>query len=408
MHTLFRNRAFLAVTSGHFSVDVLNSTVPVLLAVLAKPLSLSYAEIGLALTLYTLLGALSQPLFGWLADRAEGRQVNAVMLAGGGVAWMALCYTAVALSTGWSTLLPFLLLAALGSGLFHPIGTATAAAAHPAQAGSATSVFFFCGQIGLALGPVLGGWLYSRIGMLGMLPLCAMALLPAALLLMPGAAPASRPKTARRAATAGAGRLWLAATVAFVVLVALRSSIQATYTAFLPTLFQDRGWDPAIYGLLAGSFMLTAAFGNVITGVLADRVGMRAATVVPLLLSVPAGLLCLWAPTTAIAFAGCGLAGLLIGGQHSVLVVHAQRLIPTQQGFASGLILGFTFASGAIGTWLGGIVANQVGLLVVMQVITLLGLPAAALALTLPGRIVARPAPPVTVEASGEPLRTLR
>lgn len=409
MHTLFRNRAFLAVTAGHFSVDVLNSTGPVLLAVLAVPLELSYAEIGLALTLYTLLGALSQPLFGWLADRAPaGGRVNAVMLAGCGVAWMALCYTLVALSTRWTTLLPLLLLAALGSGLFHPIGTATAAAVHPTRAGSATSIFFFCGQIGLALGPVLVGWLYSRVGLLGMLPLCGMALLPAVLLLTtPGITAAARPSSTRRVSTTSSGRLWLVATIAFVVLVALRSSIQATYTAFLPKLFDDRGWDPAVYGMLAGSFMLTAAFGNVITGMIADRVGMRAATVVPLLLSVPAGLLCLWAPTTLIAFFGCGLAGLLIGGQHSVLVVHAQRLIPTQQGFASGLILGFTFASGAIGTWLGGLVANQVGLLLVMQTITLLGLPAAALALMLPGRTVPRAAP-VVVDAGVEPLRTLR
>ena len=37
--------------------------------------------------------------------------------------------------------------------------------------------------------------------------------------------------------------------------------------------------------------------------------------------------------------------------------------------------------------WLGGLAADQVGLLPVMQVITLLGMPAALLALTLPGRV---------------------
>jgi FSR family fosmidomycin resistance protein-like MFS transporter len=53
---------------------------------------------------------------------------------------------------------------------------------------------------------------------------------------------------------------------------------------------------------------------------------------------------------------------------------------------ASGLILGFTFASGAIGTWFSGIIADVIGLETVMIGVTLLGLPAAALALTLPGR----------------------
>jgi MFS transporter, FSR family, fosmidomycin resistance protein len=118
----------------------------------------------------------------------------------------------------------------------------------------------------------------------------------------------------------------------------------------------------------------------------ADRFGMRAAVIWPLLLSIPAGLLCILAPSVWGAFVGCALAGLLVGGQHSVLVVHAQRLLPVQQGFAAGLILGFTFASGAIGTWLAGRSADALGLATVMQWATWCAVPCIVLALTLPGR----------------------
>ena len=395
MLTIFRSRLFAAVASGHFMVDVLNSTGPVLMAVLAAPLGLSYGQIGLALTLYTFAGSLSQPPFGWLADRFRGRPA---LLAGVGTAWMALCLGLMALQHTWSLILPFFLLAALGSGLFHPIGTSTAGAVNRARAGSATSLFFFSGQIGLAIGPALGGRLFEASGSLGMLPLCAAALVPAALLALAPAAPAAPHEEHRASGTAARAAGWLVA--AFVALVAVRSSIQAAYTAFLPTLFAGRGWDASDYGALAGTFMLAAAIGNVVTGELADRYGMRAATVWPLLLGVPAGLVCLWAPTPATAFVACALAGLLIGGQHSVLVVHAQRLLPARQGFAAGLILGFTFAAGGIGTWLGGLAADRVGLLAVMQAITLLGVPAALLALTLPGR--RRPAPAM-VEAEAFP-----
>jgi FSR family fosmidomycin resistance protein-like MFS transporter len=257
-----------------------------------------------------------------------------------------------------------------------------------ARAGSATSLFFFSGQLGLAIGPTLGGRLFGIGGSIGILPLCALALIPAGLMLLAPALPAAPPATRKSAQGAlEAGGLLIAA---FIALVAIRSSIQAAYTAFLPTLFAERGWDSAWYGALSGMFMLAAALGNVGTGVLADRVGMRVATVAPLLLSVPAGLVCLWAPTPAAAFAACALAGLLVGGQHSVLVVHAQRLLPAKQGFAAGLILGFTFAAGGIGTWLGGLAADRYGLLVVMQAITLCAIPSALLALTLPGRPAAR------------------
>ncbi len=391
MLSIFRNRLFVAVASGHFAVDVLNSVGPVLMAVLAQPLGLSYGQIGLALTLYTFAGALSQPLFGLLADRFRGRPV---FLAGLGAVWMVLCFGAMAFQTSWALILPFFLLASFGSGLFHPIGTATASMVNRARAGSATSLFFFSGQLGLAIGPALAGRLFGFGGALGMLPLCLLALLPAGLMLAAPAlppAPAAEPRTGGAAAPRAAGLI----VAAFVLLVAVRSSIQAAYTAFLPTLFAERGWSAAWYGALAGTFMLAAAIGNVISGELADRHGMRMATVGPLLLGVPAGLVCLLAPTPLTAFLACALAGLLIGGQHSVLVVHAQRLLPVRQGFAAGLILGFTFAAGGIGTWLGGLAANQQGLLPVMEAITLLGAPAALLALTLPGR-APRPHVPAT------------
>ena len=152
MLTLFRNRLFLAVASGHFVVDTLNSIVPVLLAVLAGSLDLTNGQIGLALTLFTFAGSLSQPLFGWLADRFHGRPT---LLAGAGTAWIALWFFGVTLAHSWPLLLACLLIGVLGSGLFHPIGTSAAAAAHPKRAGSATALFFFCGQIGLALGPLI-------------------------------------------------------------------------------------------------------------------------------------------------------------------------------------------------------------------------------------------------------------
>jgi MFS transporter, FSR family, fosmidomycin resistance protein len=66
--------------------------------------------------------------------------------------------------------------------------------------------------------------------------------------------------------------------------------------------------------------------------------------------------------------------------------------LPARQGLAAGLILGFTFAAGGVGTWIGGITADWFGLLPVMQAITALGLPTALLALTLPGRTGAVPA----------------
>jgi FSR family fosmidomycin resistance protein-like MFS transporter len=396
---MLRNRMFLAATSGHFAIDVLNSTGAVLLAVLKDPLGLSYGQIGMALTAYTLIGSLSQPLFGWLSDRARGRTM---LLGAVSVVWMAACYALVALAPSWAMLLPFFLLAPLGSGLFHPVGTATAGSAVPERAATATSLFFFSGQSGLALGPFVAGALVGSFGAPGLLPLTALALVPAGLLMLAWRDEGSLVARQKKAQAPAARRVWTPTAIAlvagFIVLVAVRSSIQAVYQAYLPQLFQSRGWSPALFGLMAGVFMAAGAVGQIVTGGFADRYGMRAAVVLPLVLSIPAGLLCLLTPSAALAFVACALAGFLVGGQHSVLVVHAQQLLPVKQGFAAGLILGFTFATGAIGTWFAGQLADTRGLQTVMVWMTFLSLPAALLALTLPGR--RRPTPVVTPEVA--------
>lgn len=395
---MFRNRLYLGIVSSHFVVDMLNSINGVLLAVLSVPLGLSNTDITTAITLYVLVAAVAQPVFGWLTDRVpdEGGAVNrlTLYLVGISVLWMGFFFGLIAFTPTWGLLLVFFGFAALGSGLFHPIGTAYSSVVHAGSANMATAVFFLCGQMGLAFGPIMGGLLFDRVGSLGVLPMAVLAVVPAGLM---WSAAQQRPASAAAAPAvlpAAAGQNWgqilrgmlTLVVLAFIVLVAMRSSIQAVYQFLLPKLFEDRGWQPSLYGLLAGIYMGTAAVGNVLVGKLADRFGMRAVTVVSLLASVPVGLLFLSTSSVLLIFAACALVGFLTGGQHSILVVHAQRLLPVRKGLAAGLILGFTFGSGTLGAWLCGFAADTYSLQNAMLAVVLLGIPAALLALLLPGR----------------------
>jgi MFS transporter, FSR family, fosmidomycin resistance protein len=68
---------------------------------------------------------------------------------------------------------------------------------------------------------------------------------------------------------------------------------------------------------------------------------------------------------------------------HSILVVLAQRQVPGGMALASGLILGFMFSSGALGTLFSGFLADIWGLTLVFHLNGLIALTAAILALTL-------------------------
>ena len=77
IHFLLRDGYFLALSLNHFAVDLLNSQRSILLVYLAPYLGLDNSDIGLVALGYDMLASLTQPLFGWLADRIEKRFVMA-------------------------------------------------------------------------------------------------------------------------------------------------------------------------------------------------------------------------------------------------------------------------------------------------------------------------------------------
>ena len=105
--SLLSNRSFLATSLAHFAVDLLNSTRPVILVFLSVPLGLTNTLIGLIGTIYTLANSLSQPLFGYLADRYGIRPL--VFL---GVIWMSIMFGLAVVIEG-KVALVFLILAAV-------------------------------------------------------------------------------------------------------------------------------------------------------------------------------------------------------------------------------------------------------------------------------------------------------
>lgn len=358
--SLLRDRAFLAAAAAHFGVDLINSQKALILAFLSAPLGLSNALIGLINTLYTLSASLSQPVFGELADRFGPRWVAA-----GGALWLGGLFGAAVLAQGyWS--LGLLVLAALGSAAFHPAGALEASLVGRRGVGSgettATSVFFLFGQTGLSLGPALGGPILDRWGMPGLL-LLLLVVLPVGVnagLGIPGLSTSG---------AAGDGRAgerqrtsWRRGLLAaFVVLAAFRSWVQFNFMVFLPKYYADLDYRPALYGLIAALFMGAGALGNVSGGWLGDRYDRRRIVIGSLLGAVLPIALFPGLGSSSWAYVLAPLVGLLVGASHSIIVVTAQDMMPDRMGAASGLVLGFMFASASVGTLLSGWIADRYG-----------------------------------------------
>lgn len=379
--SFIRERPFLAVAITHFFVDVLNSSRTLLVAILAINLDLSNAQVGMALLLYNVGSSLSQPLFGWLADR-----VGARWLVTGGMGWMMAFYALAATAGDWPALIA-LTVAGLGSGAFHPTGTMVASQISDTQRTRATSVFFMSGQLGLFMGPVLTGLLlgvYGRPGYL-ILPLLSFTAFMSGwqwLVQKSVHAHAEEKVIAKTAVTApplAAARK----TILLAIIVLAGSTVSISATNFAPKLFTELGLSPASVGWLSGLFMMGSAVGGVVGGTLGDRVAGKwviilgtLGSVLPVYFYIPAA--------GAVRFILLLLAGFFAGMPHSILVLMVQSLLPRRQAMASGLALGFMFFSGSVGSYVLGIIADSVGLGAALQATAVLPVIAALCALFLP------------------------
>lgn len=359
-----RNRTLLGVAIGHGAHDAWYGVAPILLASLSAGLGLANQDIALMLLLYQSLSSITQPFFGSLAERIGGRP-----LAVASILWTTLLFSGTLFVESKILLGVLIFLAGLGSGAWHPQGTANATMAGGARWGAtAASTFFLGGTVGSAfLGSALGGWLlgtYDRRALLVISAITVLLALTAVRAWVPRwlAVPKRAAANPRSAAGSGTRRAFWGLLALLLVATALRSFAQHAVNTFVPKFQQDMGVSPNVYGLLMSLNLFGAAVGGVAGAYLADRVGMRRILVITLLLGGGALFVFMQNSSSLLGYAAFVLAGLFYGPSHTLLVVSGQRQFPDKMAMMSGFFLGFTFVSGAGGAWVLGLLADRHGL----------------------------------------------
>jgi FSR family fosmidomycin resistance protein-like MFS transporter len=376
--SIIRNRPLITLALGHLTIDLYAGLLPVLFPLLSKEYDLDLATVGLIALAYSGMGSISQPLFGWLADRHGTRLIGAALV------WTAVTFAGIGLAPSFPLILILAGLAGLGSGAFHPFGALNAnAVITPGKRNAAMSVYASGGTLGFAIGPLIGVALLALMGQRGVV-----------LMLIPGTAIAAwLLYEMRTIAVKGRGRggtvdaqippIPKLAMAAVIIVMMSRSWTMSSISTFVPSWYDDLGYSAAFYGALATTITIASALGTIGSGSLADRYGRRALIVGSLVLSIPTVLL--FAQFTGpIAFVTGALVGLLAASTAPLLLVMAQQLMRGRAGVASGLILGLGFVTGAIGVPITGAVADAIGIQDAMRLQTIIVLVAIPVALLLP------------------------
>lgn len=378
---IFHDRILNSLVMGHFIIDVLNGQRSILLSFLSMMLGLSNYGLGIMTSVYAIAGALSQPIFGFIADRFGARWVIA-----GGILWMGTFFSVAMFFPGWPAV-GCLILASIASGAFHPAGAMQATFAGRdrmnGREATASSLYFLFGQLGYGIGPMVGGPLISSFGLPGLLILSVFTL-PIGLFASRELKKVKREVIEPIKIEKSFTKLVITRSMLLMIgIAAFQSWSQSNITAYMPRYLADLQLSPTEYGMIIGLFTAGSAIGCLAGGEIAERTNNKRVIAGSLLLST--------IPLVLIAMTGYSpwlyplmiLSGGLTGGAFSVIVIQAQKVIPGGMGLASGLTLGFIFSAGAIGTMFTGKLADIWGYQPVFYLTALIALAGGAMGLLL-------------------------
>lgn len=356
--SLFRNKWLWSLSVGHFTSDFYSNIVPMTFPFLMASLNLSYATVVLVGTLHTIVASLSQPLFGYLADRFGGR-----LLAPLGLAWIAILLGGIGWAPDYVSLVIITTLAGLGSGAFHPQGAMNASLMASERKATAVSIFMLGGNLGFSAGPVVAAALFSTFGLRSTTPLMIPGIL-AAIWLYPTMKAVERHRKTLALATARPNanvRVPIIGIASLILLIMLRSWTQGGLNSFVALLYASKGISLELASQVLFVMLAAVAIGGVIGGVLSDLVGRKKVTFLSLVMLSPMVYLFLQSEPP-LSFALALPMGLLFGATYSVTLVMVQELMPQNLGMASGLVLGLAFVTSGIGVSITGFMADNFGL----------------------------------------------
>jgi MFS family permease len=263
------------IGSGHGVSHFHLLALPPLFPVLKDAFDVSYAALGLLVTLMNLAAGLVQLPAGFLVDRLGAPKV---LIAG--LALSGLSIALIGLAPSYWVVLILVVLAGIGNSVFHPADYAILnTSIEPSRLGRAFAMHTFTGNLGFVAAPTtmillssLFGWRVA-VGIAGGLALVIVILVQRyGYLLMESGHDASAPGPARKSRSAGIGPILTLAVVAMFIFFILVSMVTSGMQSFsVAALVTHQGTGLAAANTILTAFLVAGACGVLLGGPLADR-----------------------------------------------------------------------------------------------------------------------------------------
>ena len=375
------NRAWLFAL-GHFINDLYPAFLPPLLPLLVEKFQLTFTRASVLATVLSFSSSMTQPLFGYLADKLGGRTLLILgpLVGGVSLSW-------IGAIDHYSLLIFLLILGGMGVASFHPEAAALSAALSGRKKTLGMSIFMLGGNAGYGLGPFLILLIVTHLGMewsfLASVPALGLAWL------MYRHAPLPEKQTAAVPRSPSPGEpprsRQLARFILLMGVVVFRVMAALSLTTFLPMIQKLRGFSLLAAGSSFTVFMACGALGGVTGGILADRVGRKKLILSSFIIIIPVLLAFLFWKGPA-SFLILSLLGFLFFLSEPACIVLAQEMAPGRARTVSGIVMGMAWGLAGFGVLATGALADAFGLEWALRFLLLLPTASLVFSLFLPRR----------------------
>ena len=381
--TATRPRTHLAVLVvlglTHLLNDLMQSLIPAAYPILKEAYALEFVQIGMITLTFQIAGSLLQPVMGMVTDRypAPYSPVVGMMFTLSGL-------VSLAFALSYSMILVSVALIGIGSSIFHPEATRMARYAAGGRHGLAQGIFQVGGQAGGALGPVFAALIIVPLGQPSLAWFAATALVAMMLLAWIGSKQRqiSAEFTLMRAANgkkggATAAHAPLTIGIGLVVLTLLmfvKNAYSESFRSFYTFYLMDRfGLSIPSAQMMLFIFLLAAAVGVLVGGIVGDRIGRYRIIWISVLGPLP---LTLILPFADLFWTGVLtiMINLIMASAFASILIYAMDLLPNRIGLIGGLFYGLNFGLGGIAAALLGMLADSHGVEAVYRLCSFLPL----------------------------------
>lgn len=358
---------------GHFTVDAYSGFLNPIMPFIAAKIGITMAIATVLISISNLTSSLSQPFFGFIADKWQRR-----FFIFWGMLTASIFLSFLGLANNIYMLIICLIFGHMGVAFFHPQATSIVAN-YAENTGNAKdiSIFIAMGTVGFALGPAVSSGITDFFGLEKLPFACFAGIIVAFIILKNTPKITSLSIKKPEVSLFEALKKIIQNKPVFILVVAaiVKSFVVSSFQIMLPFYWKAIGFNVSKIGIILFLFIMAGALGVASSPYFEKRIGVKKVFYFSLLTIFPLGILFYILKGEGIfAFISFILIGYFSFLATPVNMSLAQKLMPEFKSMISGFIGGFSWGVIGIILPLISLLAEKTGIMFVLLIMTIIPL----------------------------------